>query len=364
MRVQLSFVVINAMGIANFGSAFVPLMTRSFVDSRADPASSAPCLLFLAEDEEISSDTSWIQSAMGNDATSNEEEFRTPLPLTTGVAGFAVDPKLGFCVVLAGPANEKQRATYGIIAPSDRDRLSSPEALTMVQLAGGLDLGTVILPPDALARLAADELDTSPQDIQKSIVTLIRVEALPNTEPQVSNKQSKQETMQTPSSSPERDAAITGSAPKIVSAVKNLPGLTDCSLDEVLVAMQQHADVSGSVNRDAFLELLQTLRNNKFRTEPSKVDFLLTVSVVGAEGGIQHVISAPTFPAVGLALRYGVPITIAEECLGDDGFEASDIDTIFPAFRPIQELAEDAKVMDGFIPTMFAKAGPKNDQKL
>ena len=106
-----------------------------------------------------------MKDAMGS--INEEEEFAIPT-LSSGIAGFSVDPQLGFCAVLASDSGN--RFTYTVVSPIDKARVSSPEALTLVQLAGGLDLGTAILPPDALARMTAEEMDgTTIQDLRPRI---------------------------------------------------------------------------------------------------------------------------------------------------------------------------------------------------
>jgi hypothetical protein len=87
---------------------------------------------------------------------------------------------------------------------------------------------------------------------------------------------------------------------------------------------------------------------------------------------VDHV---PVFQAVALALRYKVKVSVSDNCfkLDNDNNESevaknegfvSVLDR-FPEFKPVQELAEDARVMDGFLSTMFfKKAAPENDDKV
>jgi hypothetical protein len=322
--------------------------------------------------DQESSDRSWIKDAMGNtdeeveDANSPERQNLIPT-LSSGIAGFSVDPQLGFCAVLASDSGN--RFTYTVVSPIDKARVSSPEALTLVQLAGGLDLGTAVLPPDALARLTAEERDGSTSTIQdlRLRISLLGVDCLPNMDaPRSSTKHQSSYNKTDVPHSPERDQAIQFNAPKVLAPVKNLPGLTDATLDDVVEGMQIHADVSGEILTSlSFSELLQTLRTKNTFMAPSKVKFELQVSVISGDGITEERIPATTFEALGLSLRYKVPLVVSEECLaGKDGYDASQILKRFSAFRPIRELYEDAKVMDGFIPSMYSKTTLDNEQKM
>jgi hypothetical protein len=314
-----------------------------------------------------------MKDAMGNTNEEVEDASSPERPLiptlSSGIAGFAVDPQLGFCAILASDSGN--RFTYTVVSPIDKARVSSPEALTLVQLAGGLDLGTAVLPPDALARLTAEEMDGTIQDLRPRI-SLLGVDCLPNMDtPRSYTKQQSDNKIDVPNS-PERDQAIQSNAPKVLAAVRNLPGLTDATLDGVVEGMQIHADVSGEITTSqSFSELLQTLRTKNTFMAPSKVKFELQVSIPSLqEFGkgfriTEERIPAPIFEALGLSLRYKVPLVVSEECLaGEDSYDASQILKRFSAFRPIRELYEDAKVMDRFIPGMYSKANLDNEQKM
>ena len=366
-------------------------------------------------------DLSWMKNAMNLEPKDEEQEMTASSssspnskPLQSGIAGFAVDPKLGFVCVLApdddddshqdqdqGNGNQYQ-FTYATVSPTDADKLSSPEALCIVQLAGGLDLGAAVFPPETLAKVVANELMLHQEDDEdnddeeneinveelRSKVTLLGVTALPNERyappPSSSTNDSNDnnDANINAESTPERDAQIEQSSPKILPAIQNLPELTMVTLEQISQAMQIHADAKGQLSKEAFSELLDTLRtgrigsngngNGRNRLEDQRIKMRITASIAGGDGqsslrlvDVDHV---PVFQATALALRYNVKITVSEECfkVGNDVNEASvSVLERFPAFKPVQELVEDARAMSGIIPGMFFKQkAPDNDDKV
>ena len=306
------------------------------------------------------SDLAWLRNAMDSPSVP-EPDGLVLVDSDPGISGFAVDPQRGFVVVMVGG----DRATYTVVSPKDKKDVRSSEALCLVQLAGGLDLGTPILPPDILAKLVVEETEesTSAREL-RSQVKLVRVDVIANTDnQQPPKKQDRSPPVAPPQSTPERDASIESQAPKVLVAVNKLPGLNgEATLEQVKEGLRIHADNSGQLNRDGFMALLETLRNNINAMEPSKVKFVLVVTL-NEDTELQ--IPAPSaVVAVGLPLRYKVDLVVSEECQ-IEGFDVMEIPSRFPAFRPIKQLLEDARIMDGFIPSMFGKAtAPDNDDKM
>ena len=351
------------------------------------------------EKEKEEGDLTWIQKAMGMSPEDQTPKLSVTPPLQSGISGFAVDPKLGFVCVLASDTDEDEdggesaetKFTYAIVSSGDREKLSSPEALCLVQLAGGLDLGAAVFPPETLARVVAAELNDENEEDEinvedlRSKVTLLAVTAdknehyNPNDSDNNVGTSSSLDTTGEPASSPERDVKIKDAAAKILPAVKNLPGLTDVTNDQIISAMQNHADDDGKLDRQAFSELLGTLRGRSSgasnRMDGQKVKLRITASVLETDSSspsklvvVDHV---PPFQAIALALRYKVRISVSEDCFNDedgtgdgDGDETSNVLKRFPAFKPVQELVEDAQGMNGFISSMFFKeTAPDNDDK-
>lgn len=272
-----------------------------------------------------------------------------------GISGFAVDPHLGFVVVLVGG----DRATYAIVSSKDKTHVRSPEALCLVQLAGGLDLGTPVLSPDILAKLVAEERGGNAREL-RSQVKLLRLDVVAN-EYEAEEKERLKDQLKPGNSCPERDFNIQKEAPKVFAAVNKLSGLIDCSQKQVIEAMTLHADEDGKLDRPAYQDFLQTLRNIVDRNEPSKVKFILVVSLDGTEMNLP---APSTVVAVGLALRYKVDVIVSEECQ-ITGFDIVEIPNRFPSYRPLKELHEDAKIMDSFIPSLFNEAtAPDNENKM
>jgi len=357
----------------------------------------------------------WIQKAMGvtpENPTASKLTVEPPTATTVrgGIAGFAVDSELGFVCVLHHQTDDddndsdtdtdndndsgrRQRFVYAVVSPSDRSTVQSAEALCLVQLAGGLDLGAAVFPPDTLARLIVAEIGDDDEEEEegegggttavgdrvsvedlRSRTRLLAVTVLEGDADDVDGGGGDSPTPSPPPSTAERDSTITQASEKVTAAVRNLPGLNGVTPDDVLTAMRLHAGSDGSIDRSAFSELLDTLRRGTgvgCGDGGGNLRFRLTASV--AEGGGSNApstlvdFSASAFEGIGLALRYEVMITVSDGCVGEGGMVLEGMGEVaerFPAFRPVYELEEDAKIMDGFIPSMFFKGtAPENDDK-
>jgi len=334
------------------------------------------------EDEDVSTSTartsnlSWLHDAMWRTLIPEPDGLVLPDITTPGISGFAVDHKRGFVVILTctTTTNNTDRATYAIVSSRDKETVKSPEALTLVQLSGGLDLGTSVLPPDCLMTLTAKEMqrggdNTNIPTLSPAQVQLQSVKVVPNPDYHESDTTDMEQTSTAVSyrSTPERNANIKSQAPQVWEAVNKLHGIQgEATLEQVGEALQKHADAKGMLDRNAFSALLGTLRERIHATEPSPVNFVLAVSLMDDQRQQQIVeIPAPsTVVAVGLALRYKVDVIVPTEAVQLGGLDVMEIPTQFPNFRPFQQLYEDAKIMDGFIPNMFQKAtAPRNDDK-
>ena len=387
-----------------------------------DSSTSNNCDINTTEDD-VDSDSA--------DGTTNNIRLRTILKAMkkmsgSSLVGFAVDPAVGFCAILVVDDGDNARGGFFpvVISTRDRDQLTSPEALTLVQLAGGLDLGTPILPPDLLAKLVTEEEENEDGEDDDTIpavvaavaaatvgqrITLTSIEIVldptPPTNDDTSNTKGEHEdnddddddddddtnvkSCSSASSSSERDTAIRDLLPRLRVAIQGLPGITASCLDETQIetAMQRYADGAGKVNRDAFTKILDMIRRNDPQgggnTTPntSRVTFRLTATIISGTSlrTVQFNTNNAMY-AIGLSLRYTIPIQakLLPAAAATTSFEEKDavsstsslvspIDMIlekFPAYRPIYELYEDAKVMDGFIPSMFQQTKKiDNDMK-
>jgi len=305
----------------------------------------------------------------------DSESYKNGIELQSGIAGFSVDQELGFVSILvtSNESDTDQLWIPAVISPTDKDRPKSAEALTCVQLAGGLDLGTAILPPNTLAKLVADhkieeeETSESSGSINDNSVSLTKITALPN--PEVNNHAKiciEADSKEVVATSPERDRAILDAVPKLEKAVKSLPGLQLITTEDVMKTVNRFADSKGVVDRTAFSAILEALRKSY---SPSKMLasplFRLEVSIIDGRGISQATIDTTDgMVALGLAMRYKVNVDIEEFENHMQGGKGKDtLLERFPAFRPIQELNEDSKIIDGFIPSMFEKAKLNNDMK-
>jgi len=332
----------------------------------------------------------WIEKSMGTTPEDPTPKLSLEPPLTTmrrGIAGFAVDPHVGFVCVLhhdnedGGSADidvqssGQHQFVYTVISTLDRSTVQSAEALCLVQLAGGLDLGAVVFPPDTLARLVKMELDDGDKASVEDLRSRVRLLAITVIEDNDGNDDPTKEVKSSPlpSSNDERDEKIAQSSAKIMTAVMNLPGLNGVTEDRVGAAMQLHANSNGNIDRLAFSELLDTLRRNTIEGGENagggNLKFRLTASLAKEDSNSPSTLVdfyASAFESIGLALRYKVKVTVSKDCL-KGGMELDGMGKVierFPAFRPVQELEEDASIMDGFIPSMFFKENsPDNDDK-
>lgn len=406
-------------------------------------------------------DLSWISKAMNLSSVGTDDEdinsktksdngtnrvSSSHVSLQSGISGFAIDSQLGFVCILSPDGKQgddgdddeeeeednkdnvcssRERFTFVTVSPLDTDNLSSPEALCLIQLAGGLDLGAAVFPPETLASIVrnelvlrcddddeeenekADTLQTTNDnvvpkknlelipDVQdlRSKVTLLAVTSLPNEaynheqedekddeEDNAKRKQSASDQSESinASSDPKRTQGILANSPKILAAVQNLPGLTKITLEQVIQAMKLHADSDGQLNqRESFSELLDTLRTGKGgygtsrkRWDEQRIKFKLTVSLTNdGDLTLMDVDKVPPFQAIALALRYKVPVTVSRGCFQERKSQGEDDEThvcqsvkeAFPSFKPMQELIKDARVMDGLISSMFFKESASDD---
>ena len=174
-----------------------------------------------------------------------------------------------------------------------------------------------------------------------------------------------------------RHKAIQEKLPQILNAVKGLPGLAETTTDQIESAMKRWADEAGALDRSAFSNLLDDLRRQGGVTsiasdgspiaslDPIKLMMLVTIGANDDDTDNQTPsilqVDAPSiFLGLALSMRYKVPVVVDERCfeLTDklSCFDADEILAQFPLFRPLRELLEDAKAMDGFIPSMYQKA--------
>ncbi len=316
----------------------------------------------------------WLDDAMEGIPSGefDAESYRNGVVLKSGIGGFSVDSELGFvCILVANnESNDEQNWIPAIISPVDKDRPKSAEALTCVQLAGGLDLGTAILPPNSLTKLVQDHMAEEEDDngiSSTARLSLKKVTAMPN--PDANDDATiniEEDTEEIVATTPERDQAILETIPKVEKAVKTLPGLEESTTEDVTKAVRRFADSNGLVDRTAFSSILDALREcNSPSTSLASPVFRMEVSVID-EGGISQasIETSNAMVAVGLAMRYKVNVDVEEigqHTRGGTGKDA--LFERFPEFRPIQELNEDSKVIDGFIPSMFEKSKLDNDMK-
>ena len=136
-------------------------------------STSNPCTSITRLDEK----PGWLDDAMEGIPSGefDAESYKKGIDLKSGIAGFSTHPELGFVCILAtkNESADEQHWIPAVISPVDKDRPKSAEALTCVQLAGGLDLGTAILPPGCLTKLVKDH--TSEEEDSDEISSTARL---------------------------------------------------------------------------------------------------------------------------------------------------------------------------------------------
>lgn len=344
----------------------------------------------------------WLSDAMENVGAEETDQARALPKLASGLSGFCLDAELGFVAILTAPSDDAETLGYVPVTvvhksaglseagpPGTRSRLTSPQALTLVQLAGGLDLGTPVLPPDALWQTivregidGADKNGDDDDDLDGSrdspLITLLGIEVVPNEEYDADQRARTRSDSSTPVKATEwtkdwmdddsRNEVIQQRAPQVSNAVSGLPGLQAVTLEQVQDTMLYCANREGGLDREGFSHLLDYLRRSVgFATtnsegvnwkSDSKVMFVLSFNLVEQDSiKTLSVTTSDAFRAIGLSMRHKIQLQVAPECLGEDTTSSSSsLLERFPDFRSIQELWEDAKVMDGFIPSMFEQS--------
>ena len=123
--------------------------------------------------------------------------------------------------------------------------------------------------------------------------------------------------------------------------------------------MEQFAKPDGSVDREAFTAILDALRRQSQQASTSGVEFQLTAQIVRAGGqeGLMAVTAPSNFMALGLSLRYNVPVKVSLACLENidenGGLGLEQLQTRFPGFRSMQTLRDDAQAVDGAVSDWF-----------
>ena len=363
-------------------------VTLKHISDRADSWN----IIARRDNTQLMEKPQWLSDAMGsndNDDDTTTTKIIIPPKLSIGLSGFCLDPDRGFVAILTSMTddNNKKKYTAVTVVPDAKpagdgsSRITSPQALTLVQLAGGLDLGTPILPPDALWQTIVregvdndnddDEDEDDEEDLEEGspppLVTLLGMEVVPNEDYDAASAAEKSSPVPTKAEgwteewmqNDARIKSIQERATQVVGAVKGLPGLQAVTLEQVTDAMMYCANQEGALDRQGFSHLLDYMRrlvgvSSSSSEADGKVKFVLNINLVQKDSiKTISVTTIDAFRAIGLSMRHKIQLQVAPECLEEDP------DTIlekFPAFRSIQELWEDAKILDGFIPSMFEKA--------
>jgi hypothetical protein len=273
--------------------------------------------------------------------------------LQPGLSGFSIHEDLGFVAIFTD--SDGTRSTYAAISPLDKYQVQSSEAFCLIQLAGGMDLGTSIFPPHYLEQFVAEELESEISSVFETIRPL-SIRAIPNRYAltQVSVKYNTTILPnQVEESSSEQNEKLENTVTQFLISTKNLPGISHCTRDEVLRAIKLHTNGDRELDRIAFLAVLDTLRRNSCPKESSRVAFEITVDIYGPQDHPIVIEVTSAFHAIAIALRYNREIKVSRDIFFE--LNPKDVYSRFPKFRNLEEFKEDARIMKQQIPNMYAK---------
>ena len=273
------------------------------------------------------SNPDFFEEALG-DASS---AFADRRPLLSPLGGVSVSPR-GFVAILASEKAEgaAQRALPVLLHRADVERVTSPTALTILQLLQGIDVATASqLPTDALDVAFGGE----PESLAKvrCVLATVAPEAAPAPR------------------SADFEAGLGAKAEKLAGALASKLGVAVSEEDGARLLRKFAAD-DGSLDRDAFSEVVAAARA---LAAPVDRDESCAFELVAASGNTA--IASP-FLAIALALRHNAPLV-----LGDALFDAPlarDADDLLrdlPVKRS-EELVSDGARLSAHFATMFDTA--------
>ena len=324
-----------------------------------------PCFLYLGDGSE---DGNSRGVGGGGGGGSSQQQQMSSLRLLPGLAGFAATDD-GFVGILSSQQNQQQECNnivpLMITINDSTERVSSPEALCLLQLAAGLDLGTAIFPPNALTQIILDDFMADDDDDEDSTVMsegdykicgtihMQLIDASNNydndcsTSLNDSTTKSPDETVITEQQqdTPERQEAIQQNANKMLPVLKNLPGCTDVTYEQICEGLHMVADSQGTIStRQNFSELLNYLRRggNITQQQQQLVQCQIPIQML-SDDTIRHITLPSPFLALALSMRYKYPIQLHEDLLQQMGLHDSDLMKQYPTFRSIQDIRQESQ---------------------
>ncbi len=217
---------------------------------------------------------------------------------------------------------EEDRYIPVVISSQDTDVVRSPEALTLLQLMQGIDMGTPLLPPDALQR-AYDEPGSAlrPRDpktgqraYEPESVALTEVRIYPPRPGANFGRDSELAPGRALDISSEqmalRDSVIRARAPDLVKALRTLNVIIDS--DRAVDLLRAYSSEKGDLDRAAFSDTLAAARVPVSRSPKSpwarSPPTFSLVAVTSESVGQEADVSA--FVGLSLHLRHRVPIVV------------------------------------------------------
>ena len=194
-----------------------------------------------------------------------------------------------------------------VVSCQDTDVVRSPEALTLLQLIQGIDMGTPLLPPDALQKAYGEAGSVA--------LTEVRVYPPENaggwgrgaarggdadlTSGRALDISSDEQMAQ-------REEAIRDRAPDLVKALQTLN--VEIDVDRAVDLLRTYASEDGSLDRAGFSDALAAARVPVNLKPPDQSPTFSLVAVTGESVGKEANVSA--FVGLSLHLRHRVPIVV------------------------------------------------------
>jgi len=263
----------------------------------------------------------FLEDNLGDASSAAEARNR---PLTAPLGGVSVSPR-GFVAVLV--SSDATRALPVVVHRADVDAVTSPAALTLLQLIQGIDVAAAsTLPADALERAFGADVE------------LAKVRVIPATKPPPPPPAPRDEAF---------EAALGAASEKLRTVLATSLGVS-VSLDVVEDSLRRHGGDGATLDKDAFQLVLAEAREAAAPVARDESCAFVAVSTTGETADLSP------FLGLALALRHKVMLDLGEGLFDVPmALDAGDLD--LPVKRLDELIAEGAQHSATFA-TLFNQA--------